>query len=197
MTVKGTLVTIIIIGSRLVKIEILKEFSGALQFRGRLDFKESDKNKRSTWVGKSSLQPFLSRQNRQTWDFGCMSTWEVKRWRPVLEENLFFVSFNERCLVYLRIAYLMGNFEVEKGKWQIKSGHYYKMKWKLLPNEIWAFWCLGMILRRGSNRCLPSHLWNIGMLHSVAIFLWFDLSLVFCFSCNLHQCCCCWRRRRW
>ena len=48
MTVKGNLVTIIIIGLRLVKIEILKEFSGALHFRGRLDFKESDKNKRST-----------------------------------------------------------------------------------------------------------------------------------------------------
>ena len=48
MIVKGNLVTIIIIVLHLVKIEILKEFSGALQFRGRLDFKESDKNKRST-----------------------------------------------------------------------------------------------------------------------------------------------------
>ena len=48
MTVKGNLVTVMIIGLKLVKIEILEEFSGALQFRGRLEFKESDKNKRST-----------------------------------------------------------------------------------------------------------------------------------------------------
>ena len=90
MTVKGNLVTVMIIGLKLVKIEILEEFSGALQFRGRLEFKESDKNKRSTWVGKSSLHPFLSRQNRQTWDFGCMSTWEVKLWRPILEGKFIF-----------------------------------------------------------------------------------------------------------
>ena len=80
---------------------------------------------------------------------------------------------------YLRIAYLTGNFEVEKENWQIKSGHYRRMKWKLLPNEIWAFWCLGMILRRGSNWCLPSHLWKNGMVHFFAIFLCFDLSSVF------------------
>ena len=83
---------------------------------------------------------------------------------------------------YLRIAYLTGNFEVEKENWQIKSGHYRRMKWKLLPNEIWAFWCLGMILRRGSNWCLPSHLWKNGMVHFFAIFLCFDLSLVFSFA---------------
>ena len=89
--VVGNLVTIIIIGLRLLaKIEIPEEFSGALQFRGRLDFKESDKNKRSTWVGKSSLHPFLSRQNRQTWDFGCMSTWGVKLRRPILEGKFIF-----------------------------------------------------------------------------------------------------------
>ena len=49
MIVIGDLVTIIIIGLRLlVKIEIPEEFIGILQFRGRLEFKESDKNKRST-----------------------------------------------------------------------------------------------------------------------------------------------------
>ena len=46
--VVGNLVTIIIIGLHLVNIEIREEFSMALQFRGRLEFKESDKNNRST-----------------------------------------------------------------------------------------------------------------------------------------------------
>ena len=64
----------------------------------------------------------------------------------------------------------------------LRSGHDLKMKWKLLPNEIWAFWCLGMILRRESNWCLPSHLWNNGMLHFFCknrYSFCFDLSLVF------------------
>ena len=77
MAVKGNLVTIIIIGLRLVKIEILKEFSGALQFRGRLDFKESDKTREVPELENHRSSPFFrGRIGRHE----ILDVWAPEKW---------------------------------------------------------------------------------------------------------------------